>query len=199
MGQTNLGKDMKRAAFRVFSALAATDEDIRKKIIDTDDLMNQLNESLQENNDVKLQMAAVGCLHSLSRSVQLLRTTFQDHPVWKPLISILESSNSSVECMILASSTLCNLLLEFSPSKEPIVDSGAIDLLCQLTHKYDPSLRLNGVWGLMVRITKSSSEPIKPPIEFHDIQEIDFQEAQEIQILQEGQEIENIQQIIEVD
>ena len=100
--------------------------------------------------------------------------------------------------MILASSTLCNLLLEFSPSKEPIVDSGAIDLLCQLTHKYDPSLRLNGVWGLMVRITKSSSEPIEP-IEFHDIQEIDFQEAQEIQILQEGQEIENIQQIIEVD
>ena len=101
--------------------------------------------------------------------------------------------------MILASSTLCNLLLEFSPSKEPIVDSGAIDLLCQLTHKYDPSLRLNGVWGLMVRITKSSSEPIEPPIEFHDVQEIDFQEAQEIQILQEGQEIENIQQIIEVD
>jgi len=40
-------------------------------------------------------------------------------------------------------------LLEFSPSKEPILDSGAIDLLCQLTHKYDPSLRLNGVWGLM--------------------------------------------------
>jgi len=129
--------------------LAATDEDIRKKIIDTDDLMNQLNESLQENNDVKLQMAAVGCLHSLSRSVQLLRTTFQDHPVWKPLISILESPTSSVDCMVLASSTLCNLLLEFSPSKEPIVDNGAIELLCQLTHKYDPSLRLNGVWGLM--------------------------------------------------
>jgi len=147
--QTNLGKDMKRAAFRVFSALAATDEDIRKKIIDTDDLMNQLNESLQENNDVKLQMAAVGCLHSLSRSVQLLRTTFQDHPVWKPLISILESPTSSVDCMVLASSTLCNLLLEFSPSEEPIVDNGAIELLCQLTHKYDPSLRLNGVWGLM--------------------------------------------------
>ena len=29
------------------------------------------------------------------------------------------------------------------------VDNGAIELLCQLTHKYDPSLRLNGVWGLM--------------------------------------------------
>jgi len=147
--QNNVGKEMKRSAFRVFATLAATDEDIRKKIIETDNLMDLLVISLHETENVKLQMAAVGCLHSLSRSVQLLRTTFQDHPVWKPLISILESSNSSVECMILASSTLCNLLLEFSPSKEPIVDSGAIDLLCQLTHKYDPSLRLNGVWGLM--------------------------------------------------
>ena len=226
--QNNVGKEMKRSAFRVFATLAATDEDIRKKIIETDNLMDLLVISLHETENVKLQMAAVGCLHSLSRSVQLLRTTFQvrhfsilnfsnsynffsrgrlkfsilfyfqDHPVWKPLISILESSNSSVECMILASSTLCNLLLEFSPSKEPIVDSGAIDLLCQLTHKYDPSLRLNGVWGLMVRITKSSCT-IDVPIEFHDIQEMDFQEAQEIQILQERQENENIQQIIEVD
>ena len=29
------------------------------------------------------------------------------------------------------------------------VENGAIELLCQLTHKYDISLRLNGVWGLM--------------------------------------------------
>jgi len=50
------------------------------------------------------------------------------------------------------SSTLCNLLLEFSPSKEPIVECGAVDLLCQLTHKYEASLRLNGVWGLMVKV-----------------------------------------------
>ena len=28
----NLGKEMKRSAFRVFSALAASDEDIRKKV-----------------------------------------------------------------------------------------------------------------------------------------------------------------------
>ena len=120
--QTHLSRDMKRAAFRVLSALAATDEEIRKKIISTEDLMvmNHLNESLQESNDVNLQMAAVGCLHSFSRSVQHLRTTFQDHSVWKPLISILESPNPNVDCMVVASSTLCNLLLEFSPSKEPI-------------------------------------------------------------------------------
>jgi hypothetical protein len=66
-------------------------------------------------------------------------------------MKILSSPGSSVDFLVVVSSTLCNLLLEFSPSKEPIVESGAVDLLCQLTHKYEASLRLNGVWGLMVR------------------------------------------------
>ncbi len=78
--QNSLSKEMKRAAFRVFSALAANDEDIRKKIIETDNLMEMLVASIQDTDNVKLQMAAVSCLHSLSRSVQLLRTTFQ---VWR--------------------------------------------------------------------------------------------------------------------
>ena len=54
-----------------------------------------------------------------------------------------------MDFLVVASSTLCNLLLEFSPSKEPILESGAIELLCQLTHRYDSALVLNGVWGLM--------------------------------------------------
>ena len=68
-------------------------------------------------------------------------------------MKILASPGSSVDFLVVVSSTLCNLLLEFSPSKEPIVESGAVDLLCQLTHKYEASLRLNGVWGLMVSFT----------------------------------------------
>lgn len=41
-----------------------------------------------ESSDVKVQAAAVRCLHSLSRSVQQLRTTFQDHALWKPLLKV---------------------------------------------------------------------------------------------------------------
>lgn len=92
-------------------------------------------------------MAAVRCLHSLSRSVQQLRTTFQDHSVWKPLMSLLEGASD--EILSVTSSTLCNLLLEFSPSKEPILESGAIELFCSLTKRDDHSLRLNGIWALM--------------------------------------------------
>lgn len=36
----------------------------------------------------KVQLAAIRCLHSLSRSVQQLRTNFQDHAVWKPIIKV---------------------------------------------------------------------------------------------------------------
>ena len=148
-------RDMERAAFRVYASLGANDEEIRKRIIETDHLLPNLVSALEDPNP-KLQMAAIGCLHSLSRSVQLLRTTFQDHPVWKPLMKILVNSASvsntsaaSVEPLIVASSTLCNLLLEFSPSKEQIMEFGAIGMLCALTHKFEPALRLNGVWGLM--------------------------------------------------
>ena len=132
----------------MFASLGANDEDIRKKIIDTEPLMEAVVTAL-EDSDPRVQMAAIRCLHSLSRSVQLLRTTFQDHTVWEPLMKILSQPNGKVESLVVASSTLCNLLLEFSPSKERILESGAVDLLCSLTQKYDPSLRLNGVWGLM--------------------------------------------------
>ena len=58
---------------------------------------------------------------------------------------------ASDDILTVASSTLCNLLLEFSPSKEPILESGAVDMLCGLTRRKDPALRLNGIWALMVR------------------------------------------------
>jgi len=146
--QASHARDMKRAAFRVFASLGANDEDLRKKIIDTEPLMDSLVSSL-DDADPDVQMAAIRCLHSLSRSVQLLRTTFQDNTVWRPLMKILSAPSVKSESLVLASSTLCNLLLEFSPSKEPILESGAVDMLCALTHKYEPPLRLNGVWGLM--------------------------------------------------
>ena len=60
-------KEMKRAAFKVFSSLGANDEDI-----DTEPLMDCLTFSL-EDQDYGVQMSAIRCLHSLSRSVQLLR------------------------------------------------------------------------------------------------------------------------------
>ena len=60
--QKNQLKDMKKSAFRVFAALAANDEEIRKRIIDTDRLMDNLITSLQEGTSSKLQMYPGTCI-----------------------------------------------------------------------------------------------------------------------------------------
>lgn len=141
-----LSQEMKQAAFKAFASLGANDEEIRKKIIETDSLMEHVTLGLTDTSP-RVRLAAIRCLHSLSRSVQQLRTTFQDHAVWRPLMKLLQ--NASDDILTVASSTLCNLLLEFSPSKEPILENGAIELLCGLTRREEPALRLNGVWALM--------------------------------------------------
>lgn len=110
-----IGQEMKEAALKAFASLAANEEDTRKKIIETDMLMENIINGLSDPN-LKIRLAALRCLHSLSRSVQQLRTTFQDHHVWIPLKSLL--NNATDDVLIVVSSTLCNLLLEFSPSKE---------------------------------------------------------------------------------
>ncbi|XP_045177690.1 armadillo repeat-containing protein 8-like isoform X1 [Mercenaria mercenaria] len=140
------GNEMKQAAFKAFAALGANEEDIRKQIIETENLMDCVVAGLN-SSDMKVAAAAIRCLHSLSRSVQLLRTTFQDHAVWKPLMKIIQEGPE--ELLQVSTSTLCNLLLEFSPSKECILDCGAINILVGLTSRPDPGLRLNGIWGLM--------------------------------------------------
>ena len=68
--------------------------------------------------------------------------------MWRPLMLLL-AGNPSIELMTVVTSTICNLLLEFSPAKEPMVESGAIELLCDLTKHSDSALRLNGSWALM--------------------------------------------------
>ncbi|KAK6166385.1 hypothetical protein SNE40_023092 [Patella caerulea] len=154
------GLEMKQAAFKAFASIGANDEDIRKKIIETENLMDHILMAMTSDN-AKVQGAATRCLHSLSRSVQQLRTTFKDHSIWKPLMKLIEIGCDEV--LAIASSTLCNLLLEFSPSKEDILESGAINMLCKLASKEDPALKLNGVWGLM-NMAFQSEEKVKSEI-----------------------------------
>ncbi|KAK2840328.1 hypothetical protein Q5P01_014068 [Channa striata] len=138
--------ELRQAAFKLYASLGSNDEDIRKKITETENMMDRIVSGLSESS-IKVRLAAVRCLHSLSRSVHQLRTSFHDHAVWKPLMKLLQ--NAPDEVLVMASSTLCNLLLEFSPSKEPILESGVIELLCSLTQSDSPALRVNGIWALM--------------------------------------------------
>ncbi|EDO45842.1 predicted protein [Nematostella vectensis] len=137
---------MRESSFKALASLGANDEDIRKKIIELESTMDHVVTGLEDTNP-DVQLAAVKCLHSLSRSVQQLRTSLQDTMVWKPIMKLMH--NASEGMLTVASSALCNLLLEFSPSKEPILEAGAVSLLAGLTKRPESALRLNGIWALM--------------------------------------------------
>ena len=145
--EEELHTNLKEAAFKCFASLAASDEEIRKNIISTDDLMENTVSGLSDPS-TRVRLAALRCLHSLSRSVQQLRTTFQDHAVWIPLKTLLLATTDDT-ILSVASSTLCNLLIEFSPTKQHFLDRGAVELLCSLTKREQNALRTNGVWALM--------------------------------------------------
>lgn len=138
---------MKEAALKCFSSLAAQDEDVRKKIIETESLMLITLNCLSDENP-KVKLAALRCLHSLSRSVRQLQTAFTDHLIWVPLRGVLLSTTDD-NILSVVSSTLCNLLLEFSPSKPHFLDERVVETLCALTKKEEDGLRLNGIWALM--------------------------------------------------
>lgn len=93
-----------------------------------------------EDPRITVQLAAAKCLHSLSRSVHQLRTTFQDNAVWKPLMKLLQEA--SEEVLKVASSVVCNLLLEFSPSKEVRKKNMPKKCLRELSQNYKITVHL---------------------------------------------------------
>ncbi|XP_075213314.1 armadillo repeat-containing protein 8-like isoform X3 [Lycorma delicatula] len=99
------------------------------------------------NNNNNNNNSTNTALQDIQTVQDMKQAAFRDHSVWKPLMQLLQGATDDI--LSVASSTLCNLLLDFSPSKEPILESGAVDLLCNLTRRPDPALRLNGIWALM--------------------------------------------------
>lgn len=69
--------------------------------------------------------------------------------MWKPLLTIAQDPKADDEMVVVALSTLCNLILEFSPSKEQILEQGCISHLCALTRTEHYDFKLNAVWALM--------------------------------------------------
>ncbi len=100
---------------------------------------------------VGVKVAAITCLLSLSRSVHQLRTLFQDLSFWRILKWFGPNAPPPPRDLFAATTALlCNMLLQFSPCKEKMLEEGAIEILCAATKtKDDPSLRLNGIWALM--------------------------------------------------
>eukprot|EP00158_Paraphelidium_tribonemae_P008457 Partr_v1_DN28582_c0_g1_i5_m73244 putative Armadillo repeat containing 8 len=119
-------------------------EECRKQVVDSRVL--PLIVKAMEHPDVGIRIAACQSTRSLSRSVRNLRTSLVDAGVAMPLFHLL--SDKSTEVQTIASATLCNIVLDFSPMKKVVLDNGGVEKLVELTSSMIQKLRLNCVWAL---------------------------------------------------
>lgn len=136
--------ELRHSALQALAAVCSNREEGRRAVIRTD-LLAHIIESLGAEQS-RVRLAAARCTKSLSRSVKNLRTTLVDAGLTGPLFALIDDPD--VDVQIAASSTLCNLVMEFSPMKSAVMERGGIAKLVKLTWSSHPALRLNGVWGL---------------------------------------------------
>ncbi|TKA51335.1 hypothetical protein B0A49_12942, partial [Cryomyces minteri] len=97
-------------------------------------------------NPVPVLLAACHAARSMSRSVSVLRTSLIDAGIARPIFALLK--HPKVEVQVAATDVLCNLLLEFSPMRQGLIDAGALQTLCEHAHSSNHRLRHISLWAL---------------------------------------------------
>lgn len=100
-------------------------------------------------------LAACGAARALSRSVSTLRTSLMDAGLPAPLFVLIKCQD--MELQIAATAVVTNLVLQFSPMREAIMEAGALKILCEHAHSMDAKLRLNSVWALKHVVLEASN------------------------------------------
>lgn len=102
--------------------------------------------SAKDGNTISVVLAACHAAKSMARSVSLLRTSLIDAGIAKPLFELLKHENADVQ--IAATDVCANLVLDFSPMREDLVEMGVVQTLCDHARRGSPPLRLSSLWAL---------------------------------------------------
>ncbi|KAH9878774.1 hypothetical protein IAQ61_002048 [Plenodomus lingam] len=102
--------------------------------------------STKEGNPDAVLIAACKVTRSLSRSVNVLRTSLIDHGVAQPIFELL--SHPSVKVQIAATEVITNLVLDVSPMRTEIIESGVLKTLCEQCRSANFDLRFGSLWAL---------------------------------------------------
>lgn len=100
----------------------------------------------KDGNTTSVILAACYAAKSMSRSVSILRTSLIDGGIAKPLVQLLH--HSSLDVQIAATDVCCNLLPEFSPMKDDLLENNVIKTLVEHCRSSSPALRLSSLWAL---------------------------------------------------
>ncbi|KAK1750014.1 armadillo-type protein [Echria macrotheca] len=108
-------------------------------------------------------IAACHAVRVLSRSVSNLRTVLEDHGVAMPVFRLLKHPVAEVQ--IAACGVICNLVLNCSPLREPLLEAGVLKVLCEHAQSENPGLRLNAMWALKALVEGADTHLKKQALE----------------------------------
>ena len=134
---------LKESILLAIAAVSSQTEECRRQVIDLK-LLPTIMAGL-ENSLEPIRIAACKCTRSLSRSVKNLRTSLMDAGIALPLFNLLY--DTSIPVQIIASASLCNIVLDFSPMKRIVIERGGVQQLVKLIKSEHAELRLNAAWA----------------------------------------------------
>ncbi|GAA5878604.1 hypothetical protein JCM3774_004079 [Rhodotorula dairenensis] len=138
------------------ATLCATSEAHRRAVLDAQLLPVILEAFLHPF--VGVRAAACHCVRALSRSVSVLRTDMVESEAHSLLVWLLREEENDV-VKVTATAAVANLLLEFSPVRNALVEAGCIPRMCQLIVKSsNEALRLNAMWAIKNATYQSSAD-----------------------------------------
>ncbi|KAL8281545.1 hypothetical protein RQP46_006229 [Phenoliferia psychrophenolica] len=91
-----------------------------------------------------VRAASCHVLRGLARSVHVLRTSLVESGAAKPIARLLRDEEDEV-VKITAAAAISNLVLEFSPMRETLLEEGCIRRLCELARSENLMLRINAL------------------------------------------------------
>ncbi|KAK6955582.1 hypothetical protein Daesc_003224 [Daldinia eschscholtzii] len=155
---------LRENALKAIGALATFRDEYRKAIVEQE-VVHHIVDSLTPtpDNPVSVVLAACYAVRILSRSVNILRTALVDHEVSTPLMQLLR--HHDVEVRVAAAALACNLVTDFSPMRESLVEAGILEALCEHAHSHNATLRLNSLWALKHLVHASSIDLKKRCVE----------------------------------
>lgn len=179
---------MREGALLALAALAFQYEPTRSLIADASPPVLPLVCSALSHPSYGVRAAACQLARALSRTIAILKTSLVDSGVGAEVVETLrrevarradEGGDGPAESFdvtaeeelgdrawtveVAATATICNLVTDFSPLRQRLVDGGGVELLVSLTGSTYEPLALNALWALK-NLTYHASETLKADV-----------------------------------
>ncbi|KAI9669993.1 MAG: hypothetical protein M1831_007029 [Alyxoria varia] len=107
-------------------------------------------------NPLFVVLAGLKAIRTISRSVSLLRTKLGDYELHKPIHELVK--HPCAEVVVGATDVICNIVMDFSPMRDNLIEAGIIQDLAERTKSADYSVRIGALWALKHLTYQASTE-----------------------------------------